>query len=263
MRFLTLLLTLLLFLGCSSKTPDTAAVQNSIVADASEAETQESDDFDDEFEDEFAQEEVFDPLSGYNRFMTTFNDTFYVYVLDPVARGYRYILHKEIRSSIGNFFHNLLYPVRLVNNVLQLKFKNAVEETGRFLVNSTVGILGLFDPAKSYLEWEKHDEDFGQTLGHYGVGGGFHIVLPFLGPSNLRDTFGLFPDAELSPLYDNGRSYSIAHNDLESLGYIGFERLNFVSLHIGEYEELKKDAVDLYPFLRNIYEQYREKLIKE
>lgn len=264
MKFLSLLLTLLLFLGCSAKTPQSGVAQSHSVAESSQAkQTQESDGFDDEFEEEFAQKEIFDPLSGYNRFMTTFNDTFYTYVLDPVARGYRYVFHEEVRSSIGNFFHNLLYPVRLVNNVLQFKFKNAVEETGRFLVNSTVGLLGFFDPAKSYLEWQPHNEDFGQTLGFYGVGGGFHVVLPFLGPSNLRDALSMYPDAELSPLYYNGRSYSIVHNDLESLGYIGLERVNFVSQHIGEYEELKKDAVDLYPFLRNIYEQHREKLIKE
>ena len=255
-----LFLTLLVLSGCS------ATAKKNIVPQV-ESETSlsdDSDDFGDEFDDEFAEEEVFDPLSGYNRVMTSFNDTFYTYLLDPVARGYRYVVHEEVRDSVGKFFHNLLYPIRFINNILQLKFKNAMEETGRFLVNSTVGLLGLFDPAKKYLDWKPHNEDFGQTLGYYGVGSGFHVVLPFLGPSNLRDMFSMYPETEVSPLYYKPkRAYNLAKNDLESLGYVSMERLNFVSLHIGEYEGLKEDAVDLYPFLRDIYEQYREKLIKE
>jgi phospholipid-binding lipoprotein MlaA len=261
MKIGMLLIIFMLMHGCS------ATSQEGVTAQTQSLESSSADDggdeFDDEFAEEFAEKEIFDPLSGYNRFMTKFNDTFYTYVMDPVARGYRYVLHEEVRDSVDNFFHNLLYPVRLINNLLQFKFKNAMEETGRFLVNSTVGLFGLFDPAKKYLEWEPHNEDFGQTLGYYGVGSGFHVVLPFLGPSNLRDMFSLYPDSEISPLYANGRVYSIAKTDWESLGYISLEKLNYVSLHIGEYEDLKKDAVDLYPFLRNIYEQHREKLIKE
>lgn len=255
-----LVLTVLFFNACSATTKDGMKPQLNAELVASE----NSDGFEDEFEDEFAEEEVFDPLSGYNRVMTSFNDTFYTYILDPVSRGYRYVLHEEVRDSVGKFFHNLLYPIRFINNVLQFKFKNAMEETGRFLVNSTVGLFGLFDPAKKYLDWKPHNEDFGQTLGFYGVGGGFHVVLPFLGPSNLRDMFSLYPDSEVSPLYyQSKRAYNLAKSDLESLGYVSFEKLNYVSMHIGEYEDLKEDAVDLYPFLRNIYEQYREKLIKE
>ncbi len=267
---LFLVMTITLWLaGCSAslqsvKGVDSNQSQESVTGDLSSGEEDMDDAFSDEFAEEFAVKEVYDPLSGYNRFMTKFNDTFYTYILDPVARGYRAVLHKEVRSSIGNFFHNLLYPVRLVNNVLQLKFKNAMEETGRFVVNSTIGILGLFDPAKAWLEWEPHEEDFGQTLGFYGVGGGFHVVLPFLGPSNLRDMFSMYPDAEVDPnYYVPKRGYNLVSNDMETIGLISLEKVNFTSQHIGEYEDLKKDAVDLYPFLRDIYEQHREKLIKE
>jgi len=232
--------------------------------------------FDDEFEDEFSasEKEVFDPLSGYNSVMTEFNDGFYIFVLDPVARGYRWVLPEEARRGVKNFFHNLLFPLRFVNNVLQLKAKNAGEEFLRFSINSTVGILGFWDPAKEWFGLEAHEEDFGQTLGHYGVGGGFHVVLPFLGPSNLRDMFSLYPEMQMDPVnYVENRPYNIPQPEGE---YLGLSRktlqqseltllktINRESLRIGQYANLKKDAIELYPFLRDIYEQNRAKLIKE
>ncbi|HIO61678.1 MAG TPA: VacJ family lipoprotein [Deltaproteobacteria bacterium] len=232
--------------------------------------------FDDEFEDEFSasEKEVFDPLSGYNSVMTEFNDGFYIFVLDPVARGYRWVLPDEARRGVKNFFHNLLFPLRFVNNVLQLKAKNAGEEFLRFSINSTVGILGFWDPAKEWFGLEAHEEDFGQTLGHYGVGGGFHVVLPFLGPSNLRDMFSLYPEMQMDPVnYVENRPYNIPQPEGE---YLGLSRktlqqseltllktINRESLRIGQYANLKKDAIELYPFLRDIYEQNRAKLIKE
>jgi len=224
--------------------------------------------FDDSFEDEFdapkVAEKGFDPLSGYNTIMTGFNDKFYTGLLIPTAKGYRHILPKEGRKSVSNFFDNLLFPVRFVNNVLQLKFQNAGEEFARFGINSTIGLLGLFDPAKSKFDLNAHHEDFGQTLGHYGVGSGFHIVLPFLGPSNLRDTIGLFADTTVDPLYKyEGRFYNITQKNYESIALKSYDILNDSSLHIGEYASLKKDALVLYPFLRDLYEQRRVKLIKE
>ncbi|MDP7622381.1 MAG: VacJ family lipoprotein, partial [SAR324 cluster bacterium] len=165
-----------------------------------DSEIEDEEEFD-EFEEEFGSsgEEVFDPLSGYNGVMTEFNDGFYVYFVDPVARGYRWVLPYAARSGVKNFFHNLLFPLRFVNNALQLKIKNAGEEFLRFSINSTIGILGFWDPAKDLFGLEAHEEDFGQTLGYYGVGGGFHVVLPFLGPSNLRDMFSLYPDMQMDP----------------------------------------------------------------
>lgn len=225
------------------------------------------DEFDDEFDDEFSQEvEVeFDPLSGYNRLMTGFNDNLYTYVVFPLGRGYNYITPLQLRLSIGNFFHNLQYPVRVVNNLLQLKFVYSVEETGRFLINSTVGIVGLFDPAKYWFDLEKHDEDFGQTLGHYGVGGGFHVVLPFFGPSNLRDALSLPVDWYVDPFfYQDGRSYNLlAQNFWQSIGLKSFQYFNEYSGNIEDYEALKKDAIDLYPLLKNVYEQNRAKEIAQ
>jgi phospholipid-binding lipoprotein MlaA len=229
----------------------------------------------DEFENEFGGDEtaeVFDPFSGYNRAMTGINDKLYFYILKPVAKGYRWIMPEFARRGINNFFKNLYYPMRFVNNVLQLKLKNAGEETLRFVANSTIGVLGLWDPAKVWFGLEAHPEDFGQTLGYWGVGPGPHIVLPVLGPSNLRDTFALAPGwVYLDPV--NNLSLVDDWVDLDSIedvdraeikaGILVFEEVNYTSLHIGEYENLKKDAVDLYPFLRDLYEQKRQKEIEE
>jgi len=229
------------------------------------------DDFDSEFSDEFSKEfEVqgetdFDPLSGYNRLMTSFNHSLYTYLVFPLGRGYNYITPTQFRVSVGNFFDNLQYPVRVLNNLLQLKFANSLEESGRFLVNSTIGIFGLFDPAKSWLDWDPHDEDFGQTLGYYGVGGGFHVVLPFFGPSNLRDTLSLPVDWYIDPFfYQEGRSYNLlTQNFWQSIGLKSFEYFNKYSGNIEGYETMTKDAIDLYPLLKNIYEQNRQMEIEK
>ena len=218
----------------------------------------------DEFADEMEVKEVYDPFSGYNRAMTTFNDGAYEYVFKPVAKGYEAVLHKNIRLSVENFFHNLYFPVRVVNNLLQAKFENSAEETGRFVVNSTVGILGLFDPAKSEFGLEKHEEDFGQTLGFYGVGSGPHIVLPLWGPSNLRDALSLYPDNLVSPFdYEDRDYYALTDTWGEFLVATSIEKINKTSLYMDKYDKLKEDAVDLYPYLRDVYEQYRAKQIEE
>ena len=260
--FICLSLYMMSFTGCTSKVePSKTKI---VLVDKQSNDEIEEDDFLDEFEEEMEVEQKPDPLSGYNRVMTDFNDGVYEYVLAPVATGYKKVVHKEIRSSVGKFFHNILYPIRLINNLLQGKITNSGEETGRFIINSTIGILGLFDPAKSYFGLEAHNEDFGQTLGFYGVGSGPHIVLPFFGPSNLRDTFSMYPDSLANPLdYHDDRGYNLTNSYGESLFLKAYERVNHVSLHEGEYEKLKKDAIDLYPFLRDVYEQYREKQIKE
>jgi len=211
--------------------------------------------FEDEFQDSDAPE-VFDPLSGYNRGMTHFNDKFYDWLAKPIAKGYQFVLPLPVRSGIGRFFKNLFFPLRFINNLLQLKFQNAAEETARFTVNSTVGLLGFFDPARHWMGLEPHPEDFGQTLGYYGVGSGFHIVLPFLGPSNLRDFVGLVPDYYASPLVylpEEGERYAA-----ESA-----RRLNILSLELGQYEILRKDSLDLYILLRNAYEENRRMKIEE
>ena len=222
---------------------------------------------DDEFSDEFStdiEEELFDPLSGLNRVMTGFNDGLYVYVLDPVLfRGYNYI-PEQARISVNNFFENLYYPVSLVNNVFQLKLSHTGSETLRFVINSTLGVLGLFDPARSWFGLEPHQEDFGQTLGHYGVGSGFHIVLPFFGPTNLRDLSGDFIDFYVNPIYYvDVRKYNFVNNTYQGWAVISYKQFNKMSIHTQEYENVRQDALDLYPFIRDLYEQNRQKQIEE
>lgn len=228
----------------------------------------DADAFADEFEDEFAQsgdeKEPFDPLGGYNRVMTDFNDKFYMHVLFPIARGYAFVVPEAGRVGVSRFFTNLHFPIRFVNNLLQLKFTNSIEELSRFLINSTVGLLGFFDPAQAWFDLEAHDEDLGQTLGYYGVGGGFHIVLPILGPSNLRDSVSILGNMYLDPLiYWDIRRYNLLKNNWQALGIKSIDIMNEASLHADEYESLRRDAVELYPFFRNAYRQNREKEIEE
>ncbi|MCF6340310.1 MAG: VacJ family lipoprotein [Sulfurimonas sp.] len=245
------------FSGCSSKKIESP---NEVFLSELNSEDEELDDFEDEFE----VKEIYDPFSGYNRVMTSFNDNAYEYVLKPIANGYSYIFHEEIRLSVDKFFHNIYYPSRLVNNLLQGKFYNAYEETGRFVINSTVGLFGLFDPAKSSFNLQAHNEDFGQTLGFYGVGSGPHIVIPLLGPSNLRDIISLYPDTMLSVIHSTERSYWTLTDTIEEfLAIKSLEMINTTSLYMRDYEKLKADAVDLYPYLRDVYEQHRDKLIEE
>lgn len=259
--FIALFLSIVFnFTGCSSKSveepKDVAVLANS---DA----TAEDDELEG-FADEMEVKEIYDPFSGYNRAMTSFNDGAYEYVLKPVAEGYEFVLHVEVRESIANFFNNLYFPMRLANNLLQGKFCNAYEETGRFALNTTVGVLGLFDPASKHFNLNAHNEDFGQTLGFYGVGSGPHIVLPLLGPSNLRDLISMYPDSLLSPLeYEEQRYWTLTDTWPEYLGAKSLEKINYASLNIDKYEKMRRDAVDLYPYLRDVYEQYREKQIQE
>jgi phospholipid-binding lipoprotein MlaA len=256
--------------ACSTK--NTVNTENTVVLKQTVSQEVLEEDFDEDFGEDFEEEtkqeeiEIFDPLSGYNRIMTTFNDKVFIYALNPTAKGYAYILPKTVRSGVSNFFNNLLFPLRFTNNLLQLKFQNSAEELGRFLINTTFGIAGFMDPAKTEFGWQQHDEDFGQTLGFYGVGEGFHIVLPFLGPSNLRDIVGLAADSYVSPLSTTGSSdiaYKIPNTQVQSFAITAGDTINSTSLRIGLYESLKKDAFDLYPYFRDLYNQRRNTLIKE
>lgn len=215
------------------------------------------------FEDDFGDvgtagrvQPVNDPLRPYNRFMFGVNDRLYRWLLRPVANGYVFVVPEAARGALRRCGDNLAFPVRFVNTVLQGKLRKAGVEIARFGINSTVGILGLFDPAYDWMSLEPSDEDFGQTLGRYGVGAGWYLVLPFYGPSNLRDAFGRLPDFYLHPI-----SY-VRPTEL-SVGIRLFEDENYVSLHIGEYERFKDAALDPYVFFRDAYRQSREASVKE
>jgi len=201
------------------------------------------------------RETVPDPLEPLNRAFFEFNDKLYFWVLKPVATGYKTVVPEEIRVCTRNFFTNLAYPVRLVNNLLQGKFFGAFEETCGFLVNSTVGLGGLADIAKA-IDLKTHDEDLGQTLAVYGAGPAFYINWPFLGPSTLRDTFGRAGDIFLDPLTYLGEYWYAPWAR-------GLNVVNDTSLRIGDYESLKRAALDPYIALRDAYYQNRLSKIKE
>ncbi len=200
------------------------------------------------------------PLTMYNRAMFKFNDKLLRWVFKPVAKGYNWVMPRPGRQAVQRFFSNLGYPVRGVNNLLQGKFRQAGVETARFGINSTIGLAGFFDPAKSKFDLEPSNEDFGQTLGCYGIGAGPYIVLPVLGPSNLRDTLGFAADVAADPApkvakhNDYGREWRIGR---------GFGRLNSTSLFVEEYEALYDKALDPYVFFRDAYTQRRAAQIKE
>lgn len=211
----------------------------------------------DEFESEFVQEPtVNDPLEGYNRFMTSFNDTLYIYAFIPAAKGYAKVVPAPIRQGVSNVFDNLLFPVRFANTLLQGKFTYSLEELARFLLNSTAGLAGWNDVAKEHLNIPQRNEDLGQTLGYYGVGSGFYIVLPILGPSNLRDIFGRVGDSFANPI-------SYVEPTRDSIALEAYDSFNTLSFHTKEYEQLRKDVIDIYPVLKELYETRRDRLIKE
>jgi phospholipid-binding lipoprotein MlaA len=210
----------------------------------------------DPFREEVPPPHLADPLEPLNRALFVFNDKAYFWVMKPVAQGYAFVVPELARISVRNFFRNITMPVRFVNNLLQGKIRNSGVELLRFLINTTGGIGGLFDPAKDDFSLEPRNEDLGQTLGKYGLGHGFYLVLPLLGPSSLRDTVGQTGDFFLNPV-----------NYVDDSGVvIGAKVLNAeneVSLSIGEYEDLKKSAIDPYVAVRDAYSQYREKKVKE
>jgi phospholipid-binding lipoprotein MlaA len=200
--------------------------------------------------------------------MTRFNIKLFDWVLEPAARGYNNVIPKPGRIAVSRFFDNLFFPLRFVNNLLQFKIKGAAVELARFTVNTTIGILGFSDPADAWLNLKPHNEDFGQTLGLYGAPGVFHIVLPFFGPSNLRDAVGLAGDRYLTystyVFSDDVLSRVDNHTRLSaSVGVESYERLNDTSLNLAEIESLRKDALDIYILTRDAYEQNRKMKIKD
>lgn len=217
--------------------------------------------FDDDFDDDEDEEElvVYDPIEPLNRAVFWFNDKFYFFLLKPVAKVYR-IVPEPTRISVANFYSNLFTTQRFVNSLLQFKGMGALTELERFVINSTIGVGGFFDPAKKWFHINKVEEDFGQTLGVYGLGPGFYIVLPFFGPSNLRDTVGLAVDSFLDPV-----PYALPeqHRHLIYAGIISFYVINYTSLDKDTYESIKQQALDPYLFIRNAYTQKRDKAITE
>lgn len=241
------------FLACFVFTLSLNALEPASEAIISHSLQQKSENLD-EFEAEFSQKEVLDPLSGYNKFMTRFNVGFYRYVARPVSKAYVFVVPETPRTMARNFFSYLMTPVRFLGNVLSFKFSHAKDELKRFGYNTIFGFFGLIDAA-SKAGVAKHPADFGTVLGSWGVGGGFHIVLPFLGPSNLRDTLSLPVSWYMNPT-------GYINPELLSYGIGTFSIMNELSFELDKIDEIYFNTPNLYPFLRDGYEKTREKMIE-
>jgi phospholipid-binding lipoprotein MlaA len=192
-----------------------------------------------------------DPYEEFNRQMFAFNEGVDKAVIEPVAYGYRTVTNEPIREGVGNFTGNLNEPLTAVNHVLQGKLPDAGATVGRFLINSTIGIAGIFDPA-SAMGIQRTKEDIGQTLGAWGVSSGPYLVLPFVGPSSTRDAFGMGADVALNPL-----NYPEFESDDEIR--LGVAALGGINAREGAIETIDElcNQIDPYTTVRRLYDRTR------
>jgi phospholipid-binding lipoprotein MlaA len=202
--------------------------------------------------------QIADPLESWNRFWFGFNDIFYMGLGKPFSKAYTTVLPKYARDRIENAYSNFLFPARFVNAVLQLRPDKASRELGRFIVNSTFGLGGLYDLAATKPGMGPQVLDFGQTLGVWGMGHGFYLVLPILGPSSLRDGVGLAFDATVQPTTFIPESPYVLTLIIGAGG-----RINRIPETLDVYEELKRSAVEPYSAARDAYLQLRAKVVED
>lgn len=200
-----------------------------------------------------------DPLEPFNQTMFNFNIDLDQWVVTPVAKGYSFVLPEPARQSVGNFFRNVGVVPRFANNLFQLHIYNAADELARFGINSTLGVAGLFDVADSWFGMKQHNDDFGLTLGHYGIYSGPYVMLPFFGPSSVRDTVGLVVDGAMNPMSWLLPWYVTVPADA---GSEAINAVNYRSLHPNQFEEADRYAVDLYGAVQDAYMQTRTAELK-
>ena len=209
-----------------------------------------------DFETSNFEDEIYDPLEPFNRAIFSFNNVADKTILEPVAKGYKN-LPSPIQSGIGNFLNNLKMPLVIVNQLLQRQGKNAIESSGRFVVNTTVGLFGLIDVADK-VGLEQKQEDFGQTLASWGIGDGLYIVLPIFGPSNIRDTAGMLLTYATDPI----NAYAIKENETWILPVrTTTNAIDQRSKIIDEVNALRDNSLDYYAAVRSSYYQNRKAAI--
>lgn len=197
-----------------------------------------------------------DPIEGVNRAVFQFNEGFDRMIFKPVAKGYKKIVPEPVNQGVSNFFGNLEDVITIFNNLMQFKFKQGASDTVRVFFNTTIGLLGVFDVA-SGMGIEKNDEDFGQTLGYWGVGAGPYLMLPFLGPSTVRDlTGGIVDGAVFDPIFMV--DHIPTRNTLLVTKMID-QRADL----LGASNVMEQAALDRYDFLRESYFQKRENDIND
>ncbi len=213
-----------------------------------------------------------DPLEPMNRAIFSFNEIVDNNVLEPAARGYKWVMPDPLELMVGNFFSNLNDVVVLSNSVLQLNYESALASSARIFVNTTFGIFGLIDiasdiSAASDVNLNKRNEDFGQTMGRYGIGSGPYIVLPFLGPSSVRDTFGIAVDSFFMDPVTQGVT-GVFMKDVSYLNSVSLRlpvatarTLHTRAQWLDNEKTLEEAALDKYEFMRDAYMQRRTSLI--
>ena len=229
------------------------------------------DPFDD---DRDSQVEEYDPIEPVNSAIFEFNYRLDKYVVKPVAKVYNFFIPPDVQQSFANVFQNIRFVPRLFNNLFQGKFKGAGIEMSRFLVNTTLGVGGLFDPAGIMFDLNTPPEDLGQTLGKYGVPNGPYLMLPFLGPFTLRDGIGFLGDTFLDPfnwlvlpfveIADAPRL--VVHDTTIAISRLGMqvgETVNLRALNLEKFQGVEEGTLDLYGAVRNAYYQQRLKAIQE
>ena len=208
-------------------------------------------------------------FEGFSRAMFSFNHALDSAIFEPVAKGYR-ALPVPIRKGTGNVINNLRSLLTLSNNILQGDFHKAGNTAGRFVINSPVGIIGIWDPAAAAFGLEAQGkEDFGQTIGVWGANSGCYFVLPILGPTTVRDTVGLVGNFFLDPVYQvthnseihNGLVGNDNYSEHNYFFYRGTGAVDFRSKNIESFDSLEKNSIDLYATVKSLYIQERNKKI--
>ena len=225
---------------------------------------QAQDDFiseEDLFEDDFEEiQTISDPLIGLNRSIFKFNHFVYMKILGPVAQTYRTIAPDPVEQGFYNFFDNLKYPVRLAGNLLQFKIEESFQETGKFLVNTTIGVAGFHKASDAFPSLNPPVEDLGQAFGSWGIGEGFYIVIPFLGPSNLRDLIGRYGDRYPHPVSD---PWTVLDDSTDRFIVNAVDFVTDSPRLLYRYQLFTESAIDPYEAMKDGFTQYRMQQIKE
>ena len=197
-----------------------------------------------------------DPFEDYNRFMFDFNEGFYDNLMEPVVRGYRDAVNEDVRMGISNIFDNAMAPLKLVSSFLQGDLDKAGRVIGRTIINTTLGLGGMFDVAGKAFGIKDVNEDLDQVLGSYGVSTGPYVVLPLFGPSNVRNIFGRVGGIFLSPTYHFAPGVEVGG------GLTVTDQINDTSFIVDDIEQLEESTIDKYESVRDFYGQYRDGLVK-
>lgn len=272
--------------GCAGNDQSTDTLKNlekeaaPTLVESAEVSVNEDSAFEDEVFDPFDESrqeghiEEYDPLEPVNAVVFEFNYRFDKYLLKPVAKVYNFFVPPDAQQSIVNVFQNVRFVPRFLNNLFQAKFRGAGIEMTRFLINSTLGVGGLFDPAGIMFDLNTPPEDLGQTLGTYGMGPGPFLMVPFFGPYTLRDGVGFLGDGFLDPFnwfilpFVKTNSIPQLVQDRSNirilrLGVTGGEAINLRSLSLETFQGVEEGTLDLYGAIRNGYLQQRQKAIQE